>query len=104
MIDIYVKLFNIVSDKDIFPDAWLIGIIRPIYKNGDIANPENYKPISLLGCLRKLFTAILNKLITLFLETNEQLSEAQAGFRKDHSTVDYIFTLYGLIELLKTRF
>ena len=94
----HVKLFNIV-----FQDAWLVGIIRPIYKNVGIDNPENYRPITLLSCLGKLFTAILYKRITLLLETNEQLSEAQAGFRKDYSTVDHMFTLYGLIELLKTR-
>ena len=90
-------LLNAPITKCIFPDAWLVGIIRHIYKNADIGNPENYRPITLLSCLGKLFTAILNKCITLFLETNEQL------FRKYHSTVDHIFTLYGLIELLKTR-
>jgi hypothetical protein len=39
-----------------------LGIIKPIYKNkGDSNQPENYRPISLLSCLGKLFTSILRK-------------------------------------------
>ena len=41
--NIYVKLFNIVFHKGIFPDAWLVRIIRPICKNNDINKPEKYR-------------------------------------------------------------
>jgi transcription elongation factor GreA-like protein len=61
-IDIYVQLFNLVFDSGFFPECWTVGIIRPLYKNkGDPTNPENYRPITLLSCMDKVFTAILNR-------------------------------------------
>lgn len=54
------NLFNIILDTGIVPEEWLIGIFRPIYKNkGDPSNPENFRPITLLSCLGKVFTNIL---------------------------------------------
>ena len=62
MLPIYVKLFNIVFDIGVIPESWLTGNILPIYKNkGDTQNPENNRPITLLSCLGKVFTAIINK-------------------------------------------
>ena len=57
----YTAFFNLVFDYGIIPESWLEGIIRPIYKNnGDTNNPENYRPITILSCFGKLFTAVLN--------------------------------------------
>ena len=75
-------LFNTVLDSGVLPTSWLIGYIIPLYKNkGDTANPENYRPITILSCLRKVFTAILNERLTSYLETNNLLNINQAGFR-----------------------
>lgn len=49
----------------------------------------------------KLFTSILNNRLTKFLDTYDALNENQAGFRKGYSTVDHIFTLNAIFELLK---
>ena len=77
--------------------------IRPIYKNkGDVKNVENFSPITILSCLGKLFTALLNNRLTDFLDKNEQLLENQAGFRKGYGTTDHIFVLNSLIEIMKT--
>ena len=47
------------------PDAWLVGCIMPIYKNiGNAESPENYRPITILSCMGKLFTSILNIRLT----------------------------------------
>ena len=99
---IYVKLFNIVFDSGIIPPVWLEGIIRPIYKNkGDIKNVENFLPITILRCLGKLFTSMLNNRLTEFVDKNNELSENQAGFRKGYGTTDHIFVLNSLIEIMK---
>ena len=96
--------FNLVFDCGIIPDTWLEGIIRPIYKNnGDVENPENYRPITILSCFGKLFTAVLNKRLTNFLDQNCTIKENQAGFRSGYSTLDHIFTLHSLIEILKFK-
>ena len=100
MLPLYVKLFNIVLDTGILPEAWLIGTIIPIYKNkGDATCPSNYRPITLLSCLGKLFTSIISKRMYAYSDMYEVLHENQAGFRAEYSTLDHIFTLHCLIDL-----
>lgn len=102
MIDIYALLFNMILEKGVVPNQWLEGIIIPIYKNkGNSLDPGNYRPITLLSCLGKLFTSILSNRLNTFLENNDLLNENQAGFRKNYATVDHIFTLNSVIELLR---
>ena len=57
--DTYETLFNVVFNSGIIPEGWLIGNIKPIYKNkGDKMNPlKNFRPITILSCLSKLFAA-----------------------------------------------
>ena len=61
MLPIYTKLFNLVFDTGIIPESWTLGVIKPIYKSkGDPKMPENYRPITILSCLGKLFTLVIN--------------------------------------------
>lgn len=96
--------FHIVFDSGKIPEAWLVGNIIPFYKNkGDTKNPENYRPITILSCMGKLFTSVLNSRLSTFLENYLLLNENQSGFRKGYSTIDSIFVLHILFELLKMR-
>jgi hypothetical protein len=66
-IDIYEQLFNIIFETGIVPDNWLMGNIKPIYKNkGDKMDPKNYRPITILSCLEKHFTAVLSERLTKY--------------------------------------
>ena len=64
---------------------------------------ENYRTITILSCLSKMFTSILNLRLTKYLETNEIFNENQAGYWKDYSTVDHIFVLNSLVEFLRSQ-
>jgi hypothetical protein len=78
--------------------------LKPIYKNkGDKFDPKNYRPITIVSCLGKLFTAILNERLTEFSESFSGLSENQSGFRKGYSTSDNMFTLQSFFEILKCK-
>ena len=91
---LYEKLFNKVFDCGYLPDSWLEGTIKPIYKNkGNSMQPQNYRPITILSCVGKLFTPILNNTLTRFLNNDNILSENQAGFRKKTivRTIIYLF-------------
>ena len=80
------------------------GLIIPIYKNkGSKDDANNYRGITLLSCLGKLFTSILNHRLTEFCEKNLILKEIQAGFRKGYSTSDHVFVLKHLIDLFKSK-
>ena len=48
--------------------------------------------------LSKVYTHVLNKRLTRWAEQEETILEQQAGFREGYSTVDHIFTLYGLVQ------
>ena len=104
LLPIYIFLFNSILDTGYMPESWLIGAIKPIYKGkGSPCDPGNYRPITILSCLGKLFTAVLNTRITKFLEENDIINENQAGFRKRFSCFDHIFTLNTLINILKNK-
>ena len=99
---VYVEFFNLVLTTGTLPELWLNGIIKPIYKNkGNSKDPNNYRPITILSCLGKLFTRILNTRLSNFLDKNSILSAAQAGFRKHFMTADNIFVLHILTHFLK---
>ena len=61
MTPVYVSLFNLILRSGAIPEQWSIAKIKPIYKNkGDRNDPDNYRPISLISCLGKLFTSLLS--------------------------------------------
>ena len=57
----------------------------------------NYRGISLLSCISKLYSSIMNKRITQYLEENDILAEEQNGFRSGRSCEDHVFTLSSVI-------
>lgn len=97
-------LFNKILSTAKIPETWLNGIIVPIYKGkGSRTEADNYRGITLLSCLGKLFTSILNTRITFFVEDTNVLNEFQTGFRKNHSTMDNCFLLTSLIALYRQK-
>ena len=104
LMPLYVKIFNIVFNSGNVPESWLVGNIIPFYKNkDDQKDPQNYRPITILSCMGKLFTSILNCRLCKFLDSYLLLKENQFGFRKGYSTTDSIFVLQILFELLKKK-
>ena len=69
----------------------------PIFKKGDTNEPSNYRGITLLSTLGKLFTRILNTRLNDWAEKYNIYIEAQAGFRQNMSTTDNVFILNSLI-------
>jgi hypothetical protein len=98
IIDFLVDLFNCVFEKGVYPTGWSKAIIIPLYKKGNPDMPDNYRGISLISVICKCYTSILNNRLYKWLEDNEKLVENQAGFRKDYSTTDNIFTLYAVVQ------
>ena len=90
--------FHDIYNSGIFPDAWCDSIISPIHKSGSVNNPENYRAISLINCLCKIFMNILTIRLTDWAESNNVIDESQAGFRKGYGTIDNIFSLQYLIQ------
>ena len=100
----YTHVFNEVLSSGEFPESWGVGTIIPIYKNkGSPEDAKNYRGITLVSSLGKLFTKVINDRLNRFSGLNDIINETQAGFRKNHSTVDQVFVLQTLIELALTE-
>ena len=79
-------IFNASINTGIFPDDFKIAIISPIHKSGSKTNCDNYRPISVLSTVAKIFERLITEQLETYLESNSILVEQQAGFRKKHST------------------
>ena len=101
---LYTLLFNVILETGIMPSKWVEGVVIPIFKNkGDPLSVDNFRPITLLSCIGKLFTAVLNNRLNAYLEEYNLLNENQAGFRSGYSTTDHIFSLKCIIDLLRAQ-
>ncbi|CAH2104164.1 unnamed protein product [Euphydryas editha] len=76
-------LFNRSLHDGVFPELWKKAKIVPVYKKGDNKNVKNYRPVSILSCIFKLFESLVCPIVTRHLES--QISEYQHGFRKGRS-------------------
>ena len=74
----------------IFPNILKLGIVSPVFKKGDPQKFDNYRPISTLPILSKIFEKLLYERIYSFLVSRKILYEKQFGFRKNHSTTHAI--------------
>ena len=93
----------------VFPDALKIAKVKQLYKKGDNFCLNNYRPISLLPTISKIFERVMFTQLYSYLNANNLLSEQQYGFRSQHSTelayvklVDYITTEMDNIKKIKT--
>lgn len=91
-------MFNAVLDSGYFPSSWTDATLVPVFKSGDVNDPGNYRGISLVSNLGKLFTSILNLRLLTWASSNNVLTDAQFGFRNGYSTVDAIFCVYSVIQ------
>ena len=92
-----VDLFNFVFESGTFPSDWSDGLLVPLHKKGSFCDPGNYRGITLLSMLGKLFTRIINRRLDDWAEQYGIYVEAQYGFRKGRSTTDCLFILHTVI-------
>ena len=90
-------LFNKLYDASFYPEIWSTRVIVPIYKKGDCKQPANYRGITLTSTMSKLFTYILNQILSSWFEQSGAASQAQFAYKKKNSTVDAVFVLSSLI-------
>ena len=93
-----VFFFFYALQLGIYPEEWKKGYINPIFKAGERCDPSNYRGITIISCLGKLFNSVLNNRLDEYLSENNIISETQTGFKKKARTSDHIFVLRTLIE------
>ena len=69
-----------------FPDIWKSADIIPVYKSGSHTDVANYRPISLLPNLSKVFERVMHHQIMCHIQEHALFPTCQHGFRSNHST------------------
>jgi len=86
----------------LFPESLKIARVTPIPKGGDPTNVSNYRPISVLPLISKIFEKVAHKQLYNYLEQNEILSSSQFGFRRkkstSHALLDQLQFIYSNID------
>ena len=87
------QLFNTCIEQQVWPKVWKRARVAAVHKKKSRTSVENYRPISLLSIVGKLYEKILVKTLTSHLEKHHLLSLKQFGFRKERSTADLLLQL-----------
>ena len=87
------RLINNSFETGIFPDILKIAVITPIFKTGDIYTLTNYRPISVLPLLSKIFEKVIADRVRSWLTKHSLISTNQFGFQRGKSTVDALVSL-----------
>ena len=80
-------LFNTSLETSQFPDSWKLARVTPIFKEGDKAEKSNYRPISVLPIISRLFEKLVANQLYQHMHDNGYFSSEQSGFLRLHSTV-----------------
>ncbi len=90
-------LYNRIFFTHEYPESWGKGIITPSFKKGDANDPKNYRGITLINILGKIYSQILLNRLKNWSTQNDTLIPNQFGFQKGKSISDCIFMLHSII-------
>ena len=96
-----LDLFNWLLDTEVIPSTWQSATIVNLFKEGDRADPNNYRGIALISCIGKLYSSLWANRLAKHGET--ALSEEQGGFRQWRSTVDQALILREVLTQRKAE-
>ncbi|XP_075162649.1 uncharacterized protein LOC142235283 [Haematobia irritans] len=91
------KIYSKIYKENRIDSEFQRSVIFPIHKKGSLENPENYRGISFMNTVAKIFMGVLNQRLVKWVDEHSILVEHQAGFRKNYSTVDNIYNLSAII-------
>lgn len=80
-------IFNQSINQGVFPDDWKSARVTPLFKHGNRDDVNNYRPISIISAVAKVFERLIYDQVYAYLEEHQIISKHQSGFRTIHSTV-----------------
>ena len=93
------RMFTVLFEKGIYKQDWAKATVIPTHKKETLNKwITTGGGDSLLSVVSKCYTSVLNARLYLWLEKNAAITECQAGFCKNYSTVDKIFNLYAIVQ------
>ena len=98
-----LALFNFVFHQGRYPNIWPQGIINPIYKSGMMSQTENYRKITLISALGKLFDSILNDRLRYCKDAFKLDNPWQNGLKQGSQTTDNLFIYNGVVDKYQAK-
>ena len=80
-------IFNRSISEGVFPNNWKVARVAPIYKEGPTENRSNYRPISVLPVVSRLFEKTIFDQLYAYFDDNKLFYSHQSGFRALHSVL-----------------
>ena len=99
MVESVHYLCELVFARSEVPMDWLRGVVVPLHKDGDRRVPLNYRPITLLSLVGKVYTGVLCERLTKWSELRGVLVPEQGGFRAKRGCPEQVFALTELIKM-----
>ena len=87
-------LFNTSIETGQFPDSWKVARVTPIFKDLEKTNKSNYRPISVLLVISRLFEKLVTDQLYKHMNENGQFSNDQSGFLRIRFTVTCLLKKY----------
>ena len=92
--DSITKLFNYSLRNKIFPTVWKLAYVTPLYKKNNPSEVGNYRPVSILNTLSKVFEKIIFKYMYNFFIDENIISPFQSGFLPGFSTISQLIEIH----------
>ncbi|CAF4353102.1 unnamed protein product, partial [Didymodactylos carnosus] len=96
---VLTRLFNHSLSMETFPSQWKLGFVTAIFKQGDVHHPTNYRPITLLSAVSKIFERVIFKRVYTFLIKAREINPNQSDFLPSHSTITQLVQMVHDIAL-----
>lgn len=90
-------LINLSFEKGVFPEKLKISVVKPIFKKNDKLDLNNYRPITLIPILSKVFEKAMHYRLMNYLTKYNIINDNQNGFQKGKSTSLAAFNLVNSI-------
>ncbi|XP_077969489.1 uncharacterized protein LOC144424244 [Styela clava] len=87
------SLFSLCIKNGIFPSIFKIARVTPLHKAGDRKVLSNYRPISVLSSISKIFERLIYTRLKLFFDKHNVISDYQFGFREGCSTTHAVLDI-----------
>ena len=100
---VLVHIINLSLSQGVFPSELKKAKVIPLFKSGNTDTVSNYRPISILPCLSKVFEKVIYVRLSKFIEEKNILFENQFGFRQNHGTTLALITLVNKIVTAMNR-
>ncbi len=97
MLRALTALFNQVLESEHVPASWNHALIKPLFKSGDDRSPSNWRPISLIPTVAKLFSSLICNRLQQHCDQHKVLSDQQYAFRAGRSIEEPLFILNELL-------